>query len=68
MIAGLSQARLMERLAALREWQRSGGSADSLGELDRKVRHGQRSDFPGRGLGAEVRTVGEPAERRGAGR
>lgn len=64
MVEGLTLARLHERLAALKEWRRLGGSAEALAELDRRVRHGRRSDYPGRGSGAEARTPGEPAGQR----
>lgn len=65
----LDVERLHERGRALGAWLDAGGDVDRLAALDRRVRHAQTTDWPGRAPGPEVRN-GIPAldldgERRG---
>jgi hypothetical protein len=43
----LTAARLHERGVALLRWERLGGDVEALCRLDRAVRAGRRTDFPG---------------------
>jgi hypothetical protein len=56
----LTFERLHERGVALARWLDAGGSIDRLCRLDRRVRAGRCSDFPGRGAGAELRASAIP--------
>ena len=47
--------RLVERGQALLAWEGAGGSVGRLVALDRVVRHGQLTDWPGRDPGPEPR-------------
>jgi hypothetical protein len=47
--------RLHERGTALGDWIDAGCSVDRLADLDRDVRRGLVTDWPGRGPGPEVR-------------
>jgi hypothetical protein len=48
-------SRLHERGTALGAWIDAGGSVDRLADLDRAVRRGRVTDWPGREPGPEVR-------------
>lgn len=63
MIAPLTFERLHERGAALFALQDAGANIDRLVRLDRLVRGGACTDFPGRLCGADSRDVPPPPMR-----